>query len=74
VADRSPAEVWDLCSPILDNARLVSPSIPELVPNVWRLNYYTTKGQIGWHSDRHPGVSPDLQHTVKVRIFSLFSS
>lgn len=53
----------------MENAISVSPSIPPLNPTVWRLNYYTTKGQIGWHTDRHPNVAADQQHTVKVDCF-----
>eukprot|EP01126_Amoeba_proteus_P020712 TRINITY_DN2103_c0_g2_i9.p1 TRINITY_DN2103_c0_g2~~TRINITY_DN2103_c0_g2_i9.p1 ORF type:complete len:318 (+),score=48.91 TRINITY_DN2103_c0_g2_i9:3-956(+) len=74
--DMSPLEVWKMCQPLLEVARALCPSIPLLDPTVWRLNFYSKSGQIGWHFDRHPYVPLDQQHTVKVILvdFFLFSS
>jgi hypothetical protein len=64
--------VWELSKPILDFCSSICPSIPALDhPTAWRLNYYGTKGKIGWHFDRHPYVSMELQHTVKEPVISV---
>jgi len=68
---KDTVKIWEMCSAILTIARVLSPSIPDLNPNVWRLNYYRSKGKIGWHFDRHPRVDMKLQHTVKQPVFSV---
>jgi len=55
----------------LDAARALCPSIPDMNPTVWRLNYYKKNGKIGWHFDRHPKVPADQQHTVTSPVISV---
>eukprot|EP01125_Pyxidicula_operculata_P018733 TRINITY_DN6686_c0_g1_i1.p1 TRINITY_DN6686_c0_g1~~TRINITY_DN6686_c0_g1_i1.p1 ORF type:complete len:415 (-),score=91.51 TRINITY_DN6686_c0_g1_i1:117-1361(-) len=66
-----PSKIWDISSEILENSRELCPSIPEMNPTVFRVNYYTRRGQIGWHYDRHPNVSLDMQHTVVSPVISV---
>lgn len=68
----SSQTVWELSKTVLDFCSEICPSIPPLLhPTIWRLNYYGPKGKIGWHFDRHPFVSMELQHIIKEPVISV---
>lgn len=55
---------------ILAESRKLSPSIPDMTPPIVLVNYYTDKGQLGWHRDRLGGVSPEEQDLITSPIVS----
>jgi len=70
--EKASQPIWLLCKPLLEAASALCPSIPPLDhPTIWRINYYTQKGRIGWHFDRHPYVPLDMQHIVKEPVISV---
>jgi len=67
-----PQEYTQLCLQCIKDAQASCPTLPsmEVGPSLCVINYYTTRAQMGWHTDKVPNLSTEDQLKVTSPIVS----